>query len=226
MAKDLIIFDLYNTLITDDESMTRRKYRIDAIWSMLEKEQLPIRFKQIIEACEETHEYSINTLREEHYSYSVFELVRYFCAKLSLTDIAHLKKVHDIWAFASLQIPPTLLPNVKEGLQDLKDAGKKIALISNTGFTPGMSLRFFFQEQRIYDLFDDLVFSDEFGISKPQRAIFDRVLDRLKISPTNALFVGDHEFYDKKGANNAGMDYLHMSPDKDFRAVVREILSL
>ncbi|MGL4388293.1 MAG: HAD family hydrolase [Brevinema sp.] len=226
MAKNLVIFDFYNTLIVDQAIIERKKYCIDAVWSFLEKEGLPIRFKQVIEAFDETIEYSTQSLYDSYFSYSIFELVRYFCAKLSLTNITHLKKVYDIWAFASLHIPPQLLPHIKKGLQEIKESGKKIALISNTAFTPGDALRFYLYEEGIYYLFDDLVFSDEFGFSKPHLSIFNRVLDRLEVSCSKTVFVGDHELYDKKGASDACIDYIYMCPKIDFRTVVKEILSL
>ncbi|MGL4563183.1 MAG: HAD family hydrolase [Brevinema sp.] len=224
MSKDLIIFDLYGTLLIDHFVEERKKYCIDAIWSLLEKEKLPIRFAQIIEAYDLTLEYVLDAQKKEFVTYSIFEMVRFFCAKISLTDIAHLKKIHDIWAYAILHMPPQLRPYVKDGLEEIKAHNKKIALISDSILTPGVALRFFLQEQGIYYLFDDFVFSDEFGLLKPTSAIFNRILDRLKIAPNKTLLVGDHQFYDKQNATNLGIDYCSMSLETDFRNIIKKIL--
>ena len=43
------------------------------------------------------------------------------------------------------------------------------------------------------------------GISKPDPAIFHRALDRLRVDPARAVFVGDHPDVDVAGARAAGM---------------------
>lgn len=225
MSKSLVIFDLYNTLIYDDSVEERKQYRIDAIWSSFDKNGYPIRFKDVIEAYDFCTEYMI-THQQQYFSIDLFELVHIFAKRLSLTDITHIKKIYDIWAFATMQMPPKLLPDIKQGLEELKSNNKKIALISNTASTPGIALRFFLHENGIYELFDDIVFSDEFGFMKPKRSIFQRVLDRMDTLSSDAVFVGDHELYDKMGATNAGIDYLYMAPEKKFLTVIEEVLTL
>jgi putative hydrolase of the HAD superfamily len=39
--------------------------------------------------------------------------------------------------------------------------------------------------------FDDLIFSAEVGFAKPDRRIFDRALDRLRVQPAEAIFIDD-----------------------------------
>lgn len=225
MQKSLVIFDLYNTLITDDNIKEQHQYRLNAMWATIEKSGFPILFSEVIKAYDETQ-----VIMHEHqkffFSLSVFDLVSIFADKLNLKDVVLLKKFYDIWAYASLQTPPKLIDHVKEGLEKLKAHDKKIALISNTAMTPGIALRFFLKEQGIYDLFDDLVFSDEFGFMKPKKMIFHRILENLAVESKHSYFVGDHEFYDKFGATSVGIDYIYMCPDTDFRKVIDELLSL
>lgn len=53
--------------------------------------------------------------------------------------------------------------------------------------------------------FDTILISDAEGISKPDRQIFHRALDRLNANPAQAVFVGDHPEVDVAGARAAGM---------------------
>jgi epoxide hydrolase-like predicted phosphatase len=39
--------------------------------------------------------------------------------------------------------------------------------------------------------FDDLIFSAEVGLAKPDRRIFDLALDRLRVQPAEAIFIDD-----------------------------------
>ncbi|MGL4366989.1 MAG: HAD family hydrolase [Brevinemataceae bacterium] len=223
MTKSLFIFDLYNTLIFDEFFEKRQQYRLDAVLSLCEKLNYPIRFKDVIDAYAYSQEF-MKENQSRYFSVSIFDQVKYFANKLNLSSVIELKKIYDIWAFSSIQVPPILLPYVKEGLLELKESGYKLALISNTASTPGVALRFLMVEYGIYDLFDDMVFSDEFGFMKPKEMIFHRILDHLEIAPNEAVFVGDHEFYDKYGATNVGIEYVCMTPSHNFLEVLRNYL--
>ena len=54
-------------------------------------------------------------------------------------------------------------------------------------------------------MFDTILISDAEGISKPNRQIFHRALERLNANPAHAVFVGDHPEVDVAGARAAGM---------------------
>jgi putative hydrolase of the HAD superfamily len=52
---------------------------------------------------------------------------------------------------------------------------------------------------------DTILISDAEGVSKRDPRIFHRALERLDISPTRSVFVGDHPEVDVAGARAAGM---------------------
>jgi putative hydrolase of the HAD superfamily len=54
-------------------------------------------------------------------------------------------------------------------------------------------------------MFDTILISDAEGSSKPDPRIFRRALERLDITPTRSVFVGDHAEVDVAGARAAGM---------------------
>lgn len=54
------------------------------------------------------------------------------------------------------------------------------------------------------DLFDELVFSCELGVNKPEKEIYEICLRKLKIPPGECLFV-DNSAKNVKGAVNSGM---------------------
>jgi putative hydrolase of the HAD superfamily len=57
----------------------------------------------------------------------------------------------------------------------------------------------------ISTLFDVVLISEAEGIRKPDRAIFDMAVNRCGVSPTEAMFVGDHPEVDIAGAQAAGL---------------------
>ena len=95
-----------------------------------------------------------------------------------------------------------LFPDAAQTLSGLRTAGLKLGLITN-GSIRMQSRKL--QCLALPPLLDTILISDAEGISKPDRQIFHRALDRLNTSPSRAVFVGDHPEIDVAGARAAGM---------------------
>ena len=80
----------------------------------------------------------------------------------------------------------------------------KLGLISNG---VGAAQRGRLENGGILQLFDSLLVSDEVGIRKPDRAIFELSIQQLGVEPEEVLFVGDSLTDDFQGALNAGIDF-------------------
>jgi len=63
-------------------------------------------------------------------------------------------------------------------------------------------------------LVDELVVSDDVGVSKPERGIFDIALDRLGVRAEEAVMVGDSWANDIVGAVGAGIRAVWFNPDR------------
>jgi putative hydrolase of the HAD superfamily len=95
-----------------------------------------------------------------------------------------------------------LFPDAAQTLSCLRSSGLKLGLITNGSFR--MQSRKL-QCLALSPLFDTILISDVEGISKPDRQIFHRALERLNTNPAQAVFVGDHPEVDVAGALAAGM---------------------
>jgi FMN phosphatase YigB (HAD superfamily) len=75
-----------------------------------------------------------------------------------------------------------------------------------------------------------LIASEDVGVSKPDRGIFDIALERLGATAADAVMVGDSWANDIAGAVNAGIRAIWFNPDRrpapDGPAGVTEIHSL
>ena len=69
------------------------------------------------------------------------------------------------------------------------------------------------------DLFDVIIDSAEVGVSKPNPAIFQRALDRLRLSPADVIFVGDSARRDMAGARAAGLAHVWLVAERADTAV-------
>ena len=119
-------------------------------------------------------------------------------------------------AFVSpvFDVRPYLNPDAPKVLRELKERGKLIALICNTGLTPGSGLRKLLGEFHAAEYFDLMIFSEEVGIRKPDRGIFQLAACGLKTKSCEAVHVGDNLKSDVWGAQNAGFMAVHLHSEE------------
>ena len=66
----------------------------------------------------------------------------------------------------------------------------------------------------ILDYFDNLILSEDIGVNKPNRELYEHALERTGASIETSLMIGDMFDTDIKGAANIGMDQLFFNHQK------------
>lgn len=82
----------------------------------------------------------------------------------------------------------------------------RIALVSN--FDHAATAHMILRRDGLADLFDAIVVSDEVGLRKPHRHLFDLACERLGLEAALCLHVGDSHRADIHGATEAGVEAL------------------
>jgi HAD superfamily hydrolase (TIGR01509 family) len=102
-------------------------------------------------------------------------------------------------------LPPA--PGAAEALARLRSAGVRLGIVSNTAVKSGRMLRRHLAAAGLLGQFDPdcVAFSDERGVAKPDRRIFDAVLAAAGCAPARAVHVGDLRLVDVAGARAAGL---------------------
>ena len=121
-----------------------------------------------------------------------------------------------------------LVPDAAQTLSSLRASGRKLGLITN-GSVRMQSAKL--KCLALSPAFDTILISDAEGVSKPDRRIFHRALERLNASPARAVFVGDHPEVDVAGARAAGMQAIwrrdpNVSRMVEADAVIEELVDL
>ncbi len=111
---------------------------------------------------------------------------------------------------ALLHYPPRPVDGAAEVLAHVRARGLRVALICNTGRTPGRVLRVILDRLGIAGHIESFCFSDELGICKPDPEIFRRALEPLGVRPDEAIHVGDRPDLDLAGARAAGIRSVHL----------------
>lgn len=122
----------------------------------------------------------------------------YVADKLSLNPAELPGFIEEYWSGDRLD------ENLVNYLRGLRPA-IKTGLLSNawTGARESIARRF-----KFLDVFDQIIFSAEVGLRKPDKAIFDLILDRLKVPAEQAVLVDDF-IVNINGAKNVGMKGIH-----------------
>jgi len=92
--------------------------------------------------------------------------------------------------------------DVKENLEKLKEMGYKLAIISD-----GIAVKQWEKLLRlnITDNFDWVFITDEVGIKKPHPELFKYCIAKMKVPPSDTIYVGDNLDKDIEPANQIGM---------------------
>jgi HAD superfamily hydrolase (TIGR01509 family) len=99
-----------------------------------------------------------------------------------------------------------LTPGIEEALRELDEAGLRLGIVCDVGFTSGEHLRDVLRRAGILERFDGWAFSDEVGAYKPDPVIFHHALREMGgVAPDRAAHIGDLRRTDIAGARAMGM---------------------
>jgi FMN phosphatase YigB (HAD superfamily) len=99
-----------------------------------------------------------------------------------------------------------LLDGVADALAALFERGVRLGIICDVGFTPSPALLRHLERHGVLGYFHHWSFSDEVGVYKPDRRIFEHALAGLGgPDPDRCVHVGDRRRTDVAGAQAAGM---------------------
>jgi putative hydrolase of the HAD superfamily len=116
---------------------------------------------------------------------------------------------------AAICAQATLIPQAPEVVAQVKAAGFKLGLVSNTMFT-GAAHRADMKRFGLLDYFDALVFSADVNKWKPTAAPFLHVLAELGSGGETAVYIGDDPGSDIVGGQRAGMRTIHFQSSQRF----------
>ena len=100
----------------------------------------------------------------------------------------------------------SLYPKTREVLTKLKEQKIKLGLISN--LASPYKKPFF--DLKLNEYFDEILFSCEIGLIKPNKKIYQKMIERFTINPNQVLMIGDKVPADVYGPKSIGMNAVHL----------------
>jgi putative hydrolase of the HAD superfamily len=183
-----VLFDLDGTLLNRDESVKRF---VDNQYERLKKWLGHIKKENYISRFIE--------LDKRGYVWKD-KVYQQLTQELNITDLTWEGLLQDyITEFKYNCVP---FDNLILMLEELKSSNILLGMITN-GF--GQFQMDNIKALGIDEYFDVILVSEWVGMKKPEPQIFIRALEKLNVSPTQSVFVGDHPENDVKAAQNVGM---------------------
>ena len=108
-----------------------------------------------------------------------------------------------------------LFPGTAELLQGLRNAGKKVYLLSNA------QASFTYPEMKALGLtgyFDDIFFSSDLEVKKPSAKFYEALFEKHGLCKEESVMIGNDRFADVQGALDFGIEaiYLHTEQSTPF----------
>lgn len=204
-------FDLWLTLIRSNPAFKQQRtqyFHQHYNYTHKSIDEIALAFRQIDVMCNTINEVTGKNIdADEMYLMALSTINNY---KLPLHDIDILQLCREMDTLLMNYMPVVYCSQTHRVLNNLKQRGHTISLLSNTGFIKGAVLREVLQYLELDSYLDFQLYSDETGLSKPNSAFFKQMIDKASLLNNNILHqqiihVGDNIKADVEGAYNAGL---------------------
>jgi len=108
------------------------------------------------------------------------------------------RELASYFATVILEHPPVPIDGALDAVRAAA-ARVPVGIISDTGISPGSSLRVLLERDGFLPHLKCISFSDEVGVAKPQAPMFTRTAEALGVAPHELFHLGDLEFSDIAG---------------------------
>ena len=211
-----VTFDCWQTLIADDDATegAARRLRIAGCRAALERGGFPVAEAAVAAAYDAAGE-DLATLWGTGRDISTEGQVRLLLSHLDGPPAAEptsrlLRDLAGAYADPVLEALPHVCDGAAEALAWAAGRGLRLGLISNTGRTPGRTLRPALAKCHLLRYLHACTFSDELGLRKPDPRLFEATLAVLGVGPADAIHVGDDPVADVAGAKRAGLRAVYL----------------
>lgn len=195
-----VTFDCWQTLIYDHGAHGLGRYRIEQVAAVTQVE--PQRIADAFSAAWIAHQRAWH----RRIAFSGPEITRHVLQALAV-ELAPEREAELVTTLEDelLTHDVRVIEGARELLAELRSAGVRVALICDTGFSPGRVIRQLLARVGLLEHLEVQIFSNEIRVPKPHPRAFRAALEGLGVSAEGAVHVGDLRRTDVAGARAAGM---------------------
>ncbi len=206
--------------------MRRREARLTAAYERAgagpgAAEAVPRAIRHAIDALVVAHQSNIDLSGEDRVN-AVHRSMLEQCPDTVEDDDLRAELIRSVCESASWE-PPDLIEGVEQELEQLKQRGLRLAVVSNTGLAPGRYVERALVSRGFDRWINHWIWSDDVLSWKPGQAIFEAALQALGASANDTAFVGDTPEADILGSRYAGFAASVLVGNKGEDAIVPDI---
>lgn len=199
-----ITFDFWNTLFLDRHEEVRHAKRIAFAYERLKRYRPALPIEEVEAAFLTAHELFVRQW-EDKKAFTMSRHVQEITCHLGLeVPPDQFLAIVDYFESILLEHPPLIVGSAVEAVR-FACSRMMVGLISDTGYSPGKTLRRILEQHQLEDSFHAFSFSNETGFLKPSPECFWKILTELNVQPAEAVHIGDLEDTDIAGAKLIGM---------------------
>lgn len=206
-------FDLWLTLIKSNPSFKKERAKFfykNYNFKNKQIEEVQDAFRKVDIMCNAINEKTGGNIDAEEMYLMVIFMINDYSLTIDKIDIQELYKVMDLLLFKYL--PEIYCDDTVIVLNRIKQKDDiTLNVLSNTGFIKGNSLRKVLDLLGLSDYFDFQIYSDEVGMSKPNRQLFLWLMKKVEemkntvCLPKSIIHIGDNPVADMAGAKAVGI---------------------
>jgi putative hydrolase of the HAD superfamily len=205
----VITFDCWNTLICERDFGPARSQRLAALQEAVARHGKSLDAAALEAAISDAHRRHVELWCAGIGSGSQ-DMASWALAAAGVDDAASATALGRHFEEAGLAGEIEVLPGAGETLERLASAGLRLALVCDTGFSPGRIVRQMLARGGLLEFLEVQVFSDEVGVPKPHARMFEAALAPIATAPADAVHVGDLRPTDVAGGRSYGMRTLRI----------------
>ena len=210
-----VTFDCWGTLLSYEPAQGRsHQLRVRALHQALQTAGLNPALEEAAARLADAHKKHISAW-ESAISTGSPEIARWALEACGVADREIERRLVGEFEEAALQIEVAALDGALETLRALGQRDIRMALICDTGFTPGRVVRQLLDRVELLQWLELQIFSNEAGMTKPHAPVFRAALDGLDADPSHTIHVGDLRRTDIQGARELGMGTIRIRDFND-----------
>lgn len=207
-------FDLWLTLIRSNPAFKQERARFfhqNFNYRNKSLEEVTAVFRQVDVMCNTINEVTGKNIDADEMYLMVISMMN--DGHVQLHDLDTDSLYEEMNYLVNKHLPVVYCDATAGVLEQIKrNGGSTISILSNTGFIKGQTLRGILRQLGLDSYFDFQLYSDEAGMSKPNKAFFQLMLDHIPVAgglaPDRVIHVGDNPRADVAGASSVGIQSL------------------
>jgi FMN phosphatase YigB (HAD superfamily) len=199
-----VTFDCWGTLIYEDNPERTFEMRATAFFELLMEAGAEATFEEAVDAFNAAWQRHADCWARQIATGSP-EVAKWALETFGIQDATAVRTLTRV-----LQETPTYhgvrtVKGAKQLLQALRQREIRRGLICDTGLVPSSVVRKLLTSVDLIEELNVTVFSDEVGVPKPNKRMFEAALYELKVRPEYTVHVGDLKRTDVVGARDLGI---------------------